>query len=112
MSTSQGQTWLALEELHKAGILRAIGVSNFDGRELRLLVGTAKIRPMMVQNKLDVYHYGKQLDNKGDTLCLYAKSQQISVQAYSPLSASPFMLNPLDDPIVRAVAASHLDANG
>jgi hypothetical protein len=46
-------------------------VSNFDGRELRLLVGTAKSKPMMVQNKLDVYHYGKQLDNKGKGYFLF-----------------------------------------
>ncbi len=45
-------------------------------------------------------------------MCLYAADKQIVVQAYSSLSAYPFALNPLHDPIVRAIAASHIDANG
>ena len=32
---------------------------------------------MVVQNKLDVYHVGKQLDNEGDRIMEYAKSQGI-----------------------------------
>jgi D-xylose reductase len=82
----QGQTWLALEELNKAGILKAIGVSNFDGRELRLLVGTAKSKPMMVQNKLDVYHYGKQLDNKGQLVHLIPVGLIVSLHLMMLLS--------------------------
>lgn len=39
--------------------------SNFGSAELRELVETAHIKPMVVQNKLDIYHYGKQLDNEG-----------------------------------------------
>ncbi len=36
-----------------------------------------KVKPMVVQNKLDVYHVGKQLDSEGDEIMEYAKSQNI-----------------------------------
>ena len=55
----KADTWRALEELYDQGVIRALGVSNFDARELRALVATARVRPMVVQNKLDPYHIGK-----------------------------------------------------
>ena len=79
----QPQTWKALEELYNegmhivcqfgqcltvAGVLKSIGVSNFDSRELQQLLSSATVKPMLVQNKVDIYHYGKQLDNQGNCI--------------------------------------------
>ena len=102
--TLQQDTWRALEELLSKGVLKAIGVSNFDSRELAALIATSTVKPMVVQNKVDVYHVGKQLDNKGDAIVKFAKENNILVVAYSTFSAYPFTMSPSDDPIVRSIA--------
>ena len=102
----QQDTWRALEELLTAGTLRAIGVSNFDSKELEALSAAAKVKPMVLQNKVDVYHVGKQLDNQGDAVVSYAKQHNILVVAYSSFSAYPFAMLPTEDPLVRSVAAA------
>eukprot|EP01038_Epipyxis_sp_PR26KG_P005727 gene5727-7910_t len=103
----QSETWQALEDLYHEGILKSIGVSNFDSRELKNLVSRSAIKPMVVQNKFDVYHVGKQLDNQGDQLVRYARSENIIVVAYSPFSAYPFAMRPLEDPIIKYIASNH-----
>lgn len=103
----QQESWRALELLYQKKIIRALGVSNFGREELERLCKTATVQPMVVQNKVDVYHVGKQLDNKGDTVVSFAASQKILVVAYSTHSAYPFVMKPLDDPIVRHIAHHH-----
>eukprot|EP01036_Dinobryon_divergens_P032771 gene32771-42429_t len=106
----QADTWRALEDLYAQGVIKALGVSNFGASELKELVESAqRVKPMVVQNKLDVYHVGKQLDNEGDRIMEYAKSQGIIVVSYSPFSAYPFVMIPLNDPVVSYIAARHPD---
>lgn len=106
----QADTWRALEDLYAQGVIKALGVSNFGASELRELVESAqKVKPMVVQNKLDVYHVGKQLDSEGDRIMEYAKSQNIVVVSYSPFSAYPFVMLPINDPLVSYIAARHID---
>jgi diketogulonate reductase-like aldo/keto reductase len=100
----QADTWRALEELLAAGVLRAIGVSNFDSVELQALMASATVKPMVVQNKVDVYHVAKQLDNRGDPIVKFARDNNILVVAYSSFSAYPFVMKPTEDPIVRSIA--------
>jgi len=103
----QQDSWRALELLYQKKVIRSIGVSNFGGEELDRLCRTASVLPMVVQNKVDVYHVGKQLDNKGDTVVSFAASHKILVVAYSTHSAYPFVMKPLDDPVVRYIAHNH-----
>lgn len=109
LGDSQRETWHALEDLVDEGLIRSLGVSNFNTRELKNLVESQvrKHKPVAVQNKLDIYHVGKQMDNEGDNLVGYAKSQGILVVAYSSFSAYPFVLKPIDDPVIRYIAANH-----
>ena len=100
----QADTWRALEELYEQGVIKALGVSNFDSHELRSLVQSSKVAPMVVQNKLDVYHVGKQLDNRADELVATCRELGIILVSYSPFSAYPFVMTPAADPIVRYVA--------
>lgn len=100
----QADTWKALEELYEAGTIRALGVSNFDVPELEHLVAAANVVPHVVQNKLDVYHVGKQLDERGDKILQYVREKGIVMMAYSPFSAFPFVMQPGEDPIVKYLA--------
>jgi diketogulonate reductase-like aldo/keto reductase len=61
----------------------------------------------VLQNKIDVYHLGKQLDNRGDHVLEYARSEGILPVAYSPFSAYPFSMRPTEDPIVRYVTREY-----
>lgn len=102
-------TWRALEHLYTEGTLKTIGLSNYGAADLSTLLGfpSLTIRPMVVQNKLDVYHVGKQIDPHGDQIMALLIANDIRMVAYSPLSAFPFIAQPADDPIVRFVAAKH-----
>lgn len=100
----QAETWQALEDLLEIGVLRSIGVSNFDINELDELLRTSRIPPMVLQNKLDVYHIGKQIDVRGDNLVKYTKDHNIVLLSYSPFSAYPFVMEPIHDPIVKYLA--------
>ncbi|PWW20432.1 aldo/keto reductase family protein [Cytobacillus oceanisediminis] len=45
-------TWRALEQLHRDGKIKAIGVSNFQVHHLEKLLKTAEIKPMINQIEL------------------------------------------------------------
>lgn len=49
-------SWRVLEDLHEEGIVRAIGVSNFDAAELQRAISWARVLPHVVQNWFDPFH--------------------------------------------------------
>lgn len=71
-------TWRAFEELHRAGRIRAIGVSNFHPRHFEALLETATIKPMVNQIRLCP---GETQDEVVD----YCRANSILPEAYSPL---------------------------
>lgn len=99
-------TWKALQELYQEGILKSIGLSNFGTRDLEMLLSFASIiiKPMVIQNKLDIYHVGKQIDVNGDNIISLMRQHDIRMIAYSSLSSFPFSLQPYEDPIIRYIA--------
>jgi len=70
-------TWKAFEELHKAGKIRAIGVSNFKSHHIEALMETAEIKPMVNQLKLCPGITQKEIVE-------YCNENDILVEAYSP----------------------------
>lgn len=100
----QYDSWRALEDLYFEGRIHAIGVSNFDTKALKSLLNGARVAPMVVQNKFDIYHLGKQLDADGDDIMSFTRSIGALMVAYSPFSAYPFVLSPLEDPIVKYIS--------
>lgn len=72
-------TWRAFEELYDEGVLKAIGVSNFNVEQLENIVENARIQPMV--NQLLVHPGVTQEATRA-----YCKKYDILVQAYSPLS--------------------------
>lgn len=71
-------TWKAMEELYKAGKVRAIGLSNFLPHHLDVILQNCTIKPMV--NQLEI--------NPGYTqeaAVVYSQANDILVQAWSPL---------------------------
>ncbi|KAA0940172.1 aldo/keto reductase [Streptomyces apricus] len=78
--------WRALEEAHRAGKIRAIGVSNFQQHDLENILEGATVVPHV--NQLLV-HAG----NTPDELLAYCASRQILVEAYSPIAHGAILRN-------------------
>jgi diketogulonate reductase-like aldo/keto reductase len=77
-NVSVQETWQAMEQLVKKGLVKSIGVANFSGPMLIDLLTYAQIRPAM--NQVEIHPYNSQ---KG--LLDFCKYQNIVVTAYSPL---------------------------
>lgn len=81
-------SWKAMEELYKAGKIKAIGVSNFLPHHLDALMKHAEIQPMI--NQICLYPGHIQMETVE-----YCKKHHIAVQAYSPLGAGKLIENPV-----------------
>jgi len=81
------QAWRALEDAHRAGKLRAIGVSNFLQEDLeKLLEGSASVP-----------HANQVLVHAGNTpseLMAYCDDRNILVEAYTPIAHGEILRNP------------------
>ncbi|MGW2214438.1 aldo/keto reductase [Nonomuraea sp. NPDC001684] len=80
------QAWRALEEAHKAGRIRSIGVSNFLQQDLESLLRGATVTP----------HVNQLLVHAGNTpteLLAYCEDRQILVEAYSPIAHGEILKN-------------------
>ncbi|MBQ0850619.1 aldo/keto reductase [Streptomyces sp. BH-SS-21] len=80
------EAWRALEEAHKAGKIRSIGVSNFQQDDLENILRGATVAPQV--NQLLV-HAG----NTPSELLAYCESRQILVEAYSPIAHGAILRN-------------------
>lgn len=98
------QAWAAMERLYDAGRIRALGVSNFGAAELEGLLAVAQVPPVYVQNKFSVYNPGEQQVSKDSSIMQLLRTKGITMMAYSVINPWPFMLPPMKDPHVLAVA--------
>ncbi|MFC6835529.1 aldo/keto reductase [Halomarina ordinaria] len=90
------ETWEALESLHDRGLVRSLGVSNFDRLELESLRAHARIPPRVVQFERHPY-----LPN--ETLLDDCETHGATPVAHSPLSAPGL----LAEEVLAEVAATH-----
>ena len=90
-------TWAAMEKLLSTGKTRAIGVSNFNARQLDELLAVATITPAV--NQIEAHPYLQQRQ-----LFEFCQNKGMVVQAYSPLgnnqTGEP---KTVDDPEVHLV---------
>ena len=101
-------TWGAMEELVRAGLVRRIGVSNFGVSLLRDLLAYGRVRPAVLQVELHPFL-------TQETLLRFCREEAIGVTGFSPLGAASYfslgMARPeeslLDVPIVRHIAVRH-----
>lgn len=80
------ETWRALEEAVHAGKLRAIGVSNFQERDLDNILAACIIKPMVNQILAHI-------SNTPFELIQYTQEKGILVEAYSPVAHGELMKN-------------------
>ncbi|KAL8267063.1 hypothetical protein R6Q59_004407 [Mikania micrantha] len=70
--------WKSMERLVELGLVRAIGLSNFDIQQIKELLKFAKIIPAV--NQVELHPFWRQ-----DELVKYCKSKSIHVSANTPL---------------------------
>jgi 2,5-diketo-D-gluconate reductase A len=73
-------TWQAMEDLHKEGKIKAIGVSNFEPEQLEELMTYAKIEPAINQIQTHVFFQEK-------VSYPYLKDSETQMEAWSPFAA-------------------------
>jgi diketogulonate reductase-like aldo/keto reductase len=78
------EAWSALEEAYKAGKLRAIGLSNFEQRDIDNILEFCSVKPMVNQV---LAHIG----NTPKELIQYAQDNDMLVEAYSPIAHGVLM---------------------
>ncbi|GHI93472.1 aldo/keto reductase [Streptomyces olivaceus] len=81
------EAWRALEEAHRDGRIRSIGVSNFERQDLENLLQGTTVVPHV--NQLLV-HAG----NTPSELLDHCERKQILVEAYSPIAHGAILRNP------------------
>lgn len=86
------EAWKALEELHAAGRIRAIGVSNFMVHHLEELLPTVTIKPAV--NQVEFHPYLLQ-----ESLLNFNLAQGIQPEAWSPIIKG----RSTDDPVLSAI---------
>ena len=97
-----------MEDLHREGLVREIGVSNFGVSLLRDLMNQATIMPAMLQVEMHPYLTQEKLTR-------FCSESGIAVTAFSPLGAqSYFQLNMaerdeavMENEIIREIASNH-----
>lgn len=72
-------SWKAMEDLHKEGKIKAIGVSNFEANHLDELMSYAKIKPAVNQIETHAF-FQQEKANKA------LKQYSIQMEAWSPLA--------------------------
>lgn len=88
-------TWKALEKLYKDGVVRAIGVSNFQIHHLEDLMADSEVVPMV--NQVEYHPLLTQ-----EPLRAFCRDNQIQLEAWSPL-----MQGHLDLPLLQELAQKY-----
>lgn len=90
------EAWRALEEAYEAGKIKAIGVSNFQQIDLENLIENGKVKPMVNQVLAHI-------TNIPTDVIEYSQSQDIVVEAYSPIAHGAI----LDHPTIKEIAEKY-----
>lgn len=92
------ETWRALEDLYEEGLVRAIGVCNFQIHHFEKLTETARITPML--NQVETHPLFQQVELRN-----YMAQHNIAHEAWAPLGQGKNGL--FDLPALVAIAKKH-----
>jgi len=101
------EAWQGLEDCVKAGLIKSIGVSNFNSIQIERLLGSAIIKP--VTNQVEIHPYLPQTKLKK-----FCEDRGVTLTAYSPLGNPGSQVNTasdkdklLKDPVVNRLAEKY-----
>ncbi len=102
------ETWEAMEELHRSGLVKNIGICNFGCSLIRDLLSYASIRPSFLQIEL----HPRLTQEK---LLRYCRQESIEVTSFSPLGAESYYSigmakedeSTLANSVIGKIAAAH-----
>ncbi|MBQ9942463.1 MAG: aldo/keto reductase [Christensenellaceae bacterium] len=80
-------SWKAMEQLYKEGLVRAIGVSNFYEELLERIKKECEIIPMV--NQIEYHPY-----NQHVSLTKYCRENNIQLEAYMPIARAKVLKDP------------------
>ncbi|KAM7534261.1 hypothetical protein Aperf_G00000116871 [Anoplocephala perfoliata] len=86
-------TWRAMEELVAAGLVKSIGVSNYNKRQIECLIKNCTIVPAVNQVEVNLHWLNTKLIE-------YCRSKNIVVEAYSPLG-NPAYHTEITKPVLK-----------
>ncbi|XP_075066579.1 aldo-keto reductase family 1 member C15-like [Mixophyes fleayi] len=107
-NTDIRDTWKAMEDCKEAGLTKSIGVSNFNHRQIELILNMPGLRYKPVCNQVECHIYQNQ-----PKMLAFCKSHDIVLVAFSVLGSnrdkwiapnSPILL---EDPALNAIARKH-----
>ncbi|GFS35541.1 aldo-keto reductase family 1 member A1 [Trichonephila inaurata madagascariensis] len=89
------ETWKGMEEVYEKGLVKSIGLSNFNSEQINTILSICKVKPVVLQ--VECHPYLNQ--NKLIELCA---KHDIAVTAYSPLGSPDRPWVKPDEPSVMA----------
>ncbi|ONK55113.1 uncharacterized protein A4U43_UnF7490 [Asparagus officinalis] len=99
-------TWHAMEDLVTQGVVRSIGISNYDIFLTRDCMAYSKIKPSV--NQIETHPYFQR-----DSLVKFCQKQGICVTAHTPLGGAAAnaewfgTVSCLDDPVIQELAQKY-----
>nr|VZI04738.1 unnamed protein product [Spirometra erinaceieuropaei] len=78
------ETWKGMEELVEAGLVRSIGISNFNKAQIDRVLASCKIPPAINQIEVSVNWMNQKLID-------YCHSKGIHITAYAPFGSPSFI---------------------
>ena len=94
--------WRALIDAQRASRVRAIGVSNYDREQIKLLEAGTRVRPAI--NELEYHPW---VPNSTHELVEWCKAQDIAVVAYGSLGSAKLKKNRMRGSVPAIAAAAN-----
>ncbi|WP_436651705.1 aldo/keto reductase [Latilactobacillus sakei] len=95
--------WRALEEAYKAGKIRAIGVSNFYADQLKNLILSTNVKPVINQIEVNPWY-------QEHSEVAFAQAEEIQVEAWAPFAEGKH--NIFTDERIATIGSRYGKSNG